>query len=129
MKFQKPLILILFAATAFAIYFNSLNNGFFLDDIHHITANPYLKTPANIPLFFTDFRTFSTAGAAHYRPMVLVSHSLNYYLGGLNPAGYRIMTLFLHVGSAFLIFLIVQSVLGKIIAYSDNETKKSGFPV
>ena len=127
MKFQKPLILILFAATAFAIYFNSLNNGFFLDDIHHITANPYLKTPANIPLFFTDFRTFSTAGPAHYRPMVLVSHSLNYYLGGLNPEGYRILTLLFHIGSAFLIFLIVQSIFSRIIARSGNETRLAGF--
>lgn len=126
MKFQKLLILSVLAVVAFVIYINSLNNGFFLDDTHHISANPYLKTPSNIPLFFKDYRTFSTAGAAHYRPMVLVSHSLNYYLDGLNPAGYRLMTLLMHIGSAFLIYLIVKTIFGMIIVHSDYETRESG---
>lgn len=95
------------------IYAGALNNGFHLDDYHHIVHNPYLKTLSNIPLYFTDPQTFSTFSGLshHYRPLVLTSHSINYWVGGLNPVGYHLVNLAFHGGSAFLVFLIVRALL------------------
>ncbi|MBI5197758.1 MAG: tetratricopeptide repeat protein, partial [Nitrospirae bacterium] len=37
--------------------------------------------------------------------------ALNHAIGGLNPAGYHLVNLIFHVGSAFLVFLIVRAIL------------------
>src|SRR3972149_3251888 len=99
----------LFILLGIGIYLNSLHNGFHYDDRHHIVGNPYIQNPGNIPLFFTDHRTFSVLSGVflHYRPLVLVSYAVNYYFGKLDPMGYHLVNLGFHIGSAFLLFLII----------------------
>ncbi len=106
-------VFFLVAIASTAIYFNSLNNGFHFDDIHHIVNNAYIRSLKNIPLFFVDLKTFSIYELTHYRPLLLVSHALNYYFGRLNPVGFHIGNLILHVGTAFLVFLVVQTMLDR----------------
>ncbi len=94
------------------VYFNSLENGYHFDDYHHIVDNPHLKDIRNIPSFFFDTTKFSKTGwQNHYRPLLLVTYALNYYAGRLQPVGYHVVNLAFHVGSAFLVFLIVESML------------------
>ena len=94
------------------IYFNSLKNGYHFDDYHHIVDNPHLKNIRNISSFFVDTTKFSKTGwQNHYRPLLLVTYALNYYYGRLQPAGYHVVNLAFHVGSAFLVFLIVEVML------------------
>ena len=108
------LVLFLIALLSAIIYSNSLRNPFHFDDTHHIIDNPYLKSLRHIPDIFTDTRAFSVweGNNRHYRPLLLLTHSINYAIGGLKPAGYRLVNLTFHAGSAFLIFLIVQAMLG-----------------
>ncbi|OGW41838.1 MAG: hypothetical protein A2132_05675 [Nitrospirae bacterium RBG_16_43_11] len=113
----KAGVLIFFVLFGLVIYFNSLKNDFHYDDRHHITTNAYIRSPGNIPLFFTEPRTFSSLSTRfrHYRPMVLASYAVNHYFGGLNPLGYHLVNLGLHVGSAFILFLIMHAMLeGKL---------------
>ncbi len=107
-------VLIIFILLGLGIYFNSLQNGFHYDDQHHIVRNPYIQSPGNIPFFFTEHRMFSALSGVflHYRPLVMVSYALNFYFGQLDPAGYHLVNLAFHVGSAFLLFLIVKAMLG-----------------
>ena len=94
------------------VYFNSLGNPFQFDDFHHIRDNLTIRNIKNIPSFFTDTRTFSAnPGRGHYRPLLLVTHAINYAIGGLNPVGYHLVNLAFHAGSAFMVFLIVQTML------------------
>src|SRR3990172_6891724 len=108
------LVLFLIALLSAIIYSNSLRNPFHFDDTHHIIDNPYLKSLRHIPDIFTDTRAFSVweGNNRHYRPLLLLTHSINYAICGLKPAGYRLVNLTFHAGSAFLIFLIVQGMLG-----------------
>src|SRR3970282_244863 len=112
----KLAILTFFILLSLGVYFNSLHNDFHYDDLHHIQKNFYIRDIKNIPLFFTEPRTFSALSgiAHHYRPFVMVSYAVNYYFGKLNPMGYHLVNLGLHVGSAFLLFLILESVLGGV---------------
>ncbi len=105
-----PLLLILILSGI--VFYNSLGNSFHFDDSHHIVDNPYLKSLKDIPELFTDTRTFSVweGNNRHYRPLLMLTYSINYAIGGLNPFGYHIVNLAFHVGSAFLIFLIVQAI-------------------
>src|SRR3990170_1655169 len=119
----RIIVFVFFALVGAGIYYNALQNDFHYDDHHHITLNPNIKNPANIPLFFTDPKMFSFLPGRflHYRPVVLVSYAVNYYLGRLNPAGYHMVNLIFHVGSAFLLFLIVNAMLG---AGLEDRSKK-----
>lgn len=113
---KHAVILIIFILVGFGIYFNSLQNGFHYDDQHHIVRNSYIQSPGNIPYFFTEHRMFSALSGVvlHYRPLVMVSYALNFYFGQSDPAGYHLVNLALHVGSAFLLFLIVEALLGGV---------------
>ncbi len=107
-------ILVVLAILGVGIYSNALQNGFHYDDLHHIVKNPHIRDINNIPSFFTNPETFSLKYKSHlhYRPLVMVSYALNYHFGKLNPAGYHLVNLAFHIGTAFLVFLILQAMLG-----------------
>jgi Flp pilus assembly protein TadD len=66
---------------------NTLPNTFHFDDAHVLENNVYLRSLRNVPLFFTDARTYSAfPGNCTYRPLVSVSLAVDYALaGGLFP--------------------------------------------
>ena len=110
-------VFILLIVLTGTVYLNSLNNGFHFDDIHHIVDNKYLRSLNNIPRFFIDIDTFSAESAVsggHFRPLVLTSHAVSYAISGANPIGYHIVSLIFHVGSAFMLFLIVKAILSGV---------------
>ncbi|MCC7202846.1 MAG: tetratricopeptide repeat protein [Nitrospirae bacterium] len=108
-------ILCLLAGIGIIVYINSFSNSFQYDDQVTIEHNRDIRTLGNIPRFFVKPKLLTAVilpqEAGHYRPFVITSYAINYAIGGLNPAGYHIVNLALHVGSAFLIFLIVQAML------------------
>ncbi|OGW41847.1 MAG: hypothetical protein A2132_05725 [Nitrospirae bacterium RBG_16_43_11] len=123
-------VFILLMVLSVTVYLNSLDNGFHFDDIHHIVENRYLRSLNNIPRFFIDIDTFSAESAVsggHFRPLVLTSHAVSYAISGANPVGYHIVSLIFHVGSAFMLFLIVRGMLGGCVEAQSRETLQSGF--
>ncbi|HUF17549.1 MAG TPA: tetratricopeptide repeat protein [Thermoanaerobaculia bacterium] len=76
----------------FAAYANHFDNSFHFDDSHVIQNNLYIHSLSNIPLFFTDARTFSSLPAnATYRPLLTLSYAIDYRLGnGLDPRQFHI---------------------------------------
>lgn len=107
-------ILILIAGISAALYVNSLQNSFHFDDQHFIVGNPYIRDISNIPSFFITPKhsSFEKAFTAHYRPFLVTSYAINYAIGGLNPAGYHLVNLLFHIGSSFLVYLILEAILG-----------------
>ncbi|MDZ4383986.1 MAG: hypothetical protein U0940_00735, partial [Nitrospirota bacterium] len=110
---KKAGLFLIFVFWAVLIYFNALRNPFHFDDVHHIQNNPAIIGVENIPSYFVDIRTFSIdhGNIGNYRPLLLMTHALNYWAGDLDPLGYHLVNLAFHIGSAFLIFLIVQAML------------------
>src|SRR3990172_4872050 len=110
---KKAGVLIIFILLGLGIYSNSLQNSFHYDDGHHIVQYPYIQSPKNIPSFFTEHRMFSGMSGLflHYRPLVMVSYALNYYFGRLEPSGYHLVNLALHIGSAYLLFLVIGHIM------------------
>ncbi|MCC6544410.1 MAG: tetratricopeptide repeat protein [Nitrospirae bacterium] len=111
--FRDIVILCLFLVIGSAIYKNSIGNPFHYDDQLYIEDNFNIRTLKNIPLFFTHPKTIASNPnkAGHYRPLVVMSHAVDYALGGLNPVSYHLTSLAFHVGSALLIFLILNTML------------------
>ena len=119
-KLSVALLLILLLAI---VYFNAMGNPFHYDDFHHVVTNQNIWDIKNIPTFFVDARTFSKDSVSgHYRPLLMTTHAINYAVGGGNTVGYHIVNLVFHMGSAFMLFLIVQDMLGSRVETQSQET-------
>ncbi len=103
---SRRFVFILLAVVAAATYWNSLDAPFVWDDdtaittnqsIHEIadSLNPPIETPV--------------AG----RPVVNLSLALNYAYGGLDPRGYHVVNLAVHLGCALLLFGVVRRTLAR----------------
>ena len=105
-KNKDKLFILLIIVIGFILYANTFNNQFFLDDESLIARNIYVKN-FNIDKIFT---TNVVAGAGmqsmFYRPIVLLSFALDYKLWGLNPVGFHLTNILIHILSAILIYLI-----------------------
>ena len=99
------------ALLALGVYANSLGNSFHYDDSHAIVGNPSIRSLANLPRVLVDPQAFSREPQmAMYRPLLVASYSLNYALGGLNPVGFRLVNLGLHVSCVLLLFRVLAAV-------------------
>jgi len=107
-------IFLLIAVISSAVYANSFQNSFHFDDQHFIVENTYIRDLKNIPSFFISprYSSFEQIFTSHYRPLLVTSYAINYALGGLRPGGYHAVNLLFHIGSAFLLYLIISAVLG-----------------
>jgi len=103
------------ALLSVAVYANSIPNGFVYDDDIYVVENPHIRDIKNIPSSFVHPEYLTSLGhKSHYRPLVMISYTINYWIGGLNPAVYRMTNLLFHIGTAFLLFLTVEAMLGQV---------------
>ncbi len=87
----SPLVVLgLVAGVAFVTFVNTLANPFFFDDADSVVENESIRSPSTA---FSPHPDSPTAG----RPIVNLSFALNYAVGGLNPFGYHVVSLLLHV--------------------------------
>ena len=107
-KPETDKVFFLFAGLGVLIYFNSLANGFVFDDNHYVTQNHLIK---NLDILALK-EIFSSFYKWDYLPLTHISLSLDYFLFGLNPMGYRITNISLHIVNAFLTYQLILLVLG-----------------
>jgi len=106
-------IFLLLALIALAVYFNSLNNAFVWDDHFLIENNDFIKDPRYIPQIFTTDLYHSHAEksvVAHsnfYRPIQALSFMADYHIWRLNPFGFHLGNLLLHIANGILVFIAV----------------------
>jgi protein O-mannosyl-transferase len=94
------------------VYGNTLNHGFVWDDINIIVDSPVTESLRNIPRFFVMEDT-AEGPTGYYRPITYVSFTLDRAVWGLNPVGYNITNLLLHVFVALLFFRVVAALFKK----------------
>lgn len=105
------LALILLLAVAVNIGFLR-NDSFFRDDYHFIVNNPSIRDIGNVPSFFTSLSTGSSSreNQVVYRPVAAATYALNYYIGGLDPLGYHVFNLAIHLFNILLVYLVIRAV-------------------
>ena len=90
-----------------ATYGNSLSNSFHYDDFHSIVENPHIRALENIPAFFSDPGLFSSMPErAMYRPLLLVTYALNYWVHGYEVFGFHLVNVALHTGCTIAVYLL-----------------------
>ncbi|MFQ5455959.1 MAG: tetratricopeptide repeat protein [Nitrospirota bacterium] len=118
MKFSKRwsslLSIVSISLIIVVIYYNSLDNSFHYDDYHSIVENSFIRGIGNIPSFFLTTLTFSgyERFAKSYRPLLLVSYTINYYFGKLDPYGYHLVNIIIHLLCSVFLYLIVKEITG-----------------
>jgi len=119
---KKIAILVLAVIIIGLVYSNSLSNSFIWDDFLVIVDNNFIKSWKNFPLVFTDsylspfvkrgccFFVDASFGSGEtsYRPVVTLSYFLDYSLWKLNPFGYHLTSLILHMINALLVYFLAN---------------------
>ena len=100
---------LLVALLAGAVYFNSLGNGFALDDIPLVRDNAQIRAPGELPAHFGQ-PYWPVEGIEHglYRPVTIASFTLNRALTGAGPAGFHALNLLLHATVCALVWFLVR---------------------
>ena len=101
------------------VYANSLSNSFVLDDFLVIVYNDFIKSSDNfLSIFSRDYLSPPSeikylgarnigSGESTYRPVVTASYFVDFFLWKLNPFGYHLTNLFLHIINALLLYFLV----------------------
>jgi len=91
----------------FLAYLPSINGGFVFDDSYKIANNIYLKDVKYWGEFFKgkeDQADFMIT----YRPLLMVTFSLNYFVSKLNTFGYHLINILIHLLNVYLLFLFLN---------------------
>lgn len=88
------------------VYYNSLSNGFVFDDDTIILSNPAIESTSNIPKFFTADEGFHKVIGRYYRPVVSSTYAIDYSIWKLDPYGYHLTNVIIHIICCVLLFKI-----------------------
>ena len=107
-KKKKALGFLFIVLVGIALYCNTLNSPFIYDDLHTIVENPYIKQSKYLPSLFDLSSIKDSAARSSYRPVLMLTFFLNYTFGGLNPFGYHLINITLHILNAILVFCLIN---------------------
>lgn len=108
LRYKISVIIFAAALTAvFALYGNTLGNGFTLDDHPVIENRETLRSLANIPHFFVESWHPNGAWGGNYRPLTVVTFALNWAVSH-EPWGFHLVNILLHALNVTLVFLLVR---------------------
>lgn len=114
---KRSLIISAIAILTFICFRYTLQNQFTLwDDDYYVTNDPYIKafTTENLKVIFTQDITKN-----NYHPLCMLSLAVNYHFSQLNPMGYYLTNILIHIANVILIFIFSLS-LGKRLKINEN---------
>jgi tetratricopeptide (TPR) repeat protein len=111
-KTKHLLPIALLVCVSAIVYFNSLSNGFVYDDLGTIVENIHIKSFANYLSSFYNPSYFKISGGeASYRPVATLSYYLLYAIFDVNPIGYHLTSVVLHIFNVILVYLMAHVIL------------------
>lgn len=119
---QERILPWLAALLAVAAFAPTLANGFVLDDEPVIVFNRLVKSLASVPVLLTTDYWEGSWGAGLrqnlYRPLVLMSFTLNYAAGGLTAWGYHLVNVVANAAVAAALWALARRLgLGPLPAF------------
>jgi len=113
-QFTKGFQILLIICLGILIYANSLHGEFLSDDICLVKNNTHIKNWSNIQEVFSGGRALGCGKAVDfYRPMQMVSYMFDYSFWRLDPFGYHLTNLFLHILVSLCVFWMLFLVYKK----------------
>jgi len=96
---------------AFAVYFNSLFNGFVYDDSYQILKNPWIRDIGHIrEIFSNSVWGFlgPSATSNYYRPVMHLIYMGTYHIFGPSAGGFHLVNVLFHAGASVMAFLVAS---------------------
>ena len=97
-----PVYLFLLTAVTILAYRPAWHGGFLWDDDAYVTNNELLTAPDGLRRIW-----FSFESPSQYFPLVYTTFRIERALWGLNPAGYHVVNVLLHVANALLVWRLM----------------------
>lgn len=97
------------AVISVVVFINTLSNTFVYDDSATIVNNNLIKNWKNLHAIFS-FHYFILSGELSYRPVVTLSYFIDYFLWGLNPAGFHLTNILLQTANTVLFYVFLKQV-------------------
>ena len=104
-KIQYTAIMILFAASVFFAYSNTINSPFVLDDSHAILENHVIRMNE---ITLKELAGFFNSNFVSDRLLPKFSFALNYFFGQYNVKGYHLVNIIIHVINGILLFFFIN---------------------
>ena len=100
---QNAVRLIILAAITFFAYIPAIGGNYIWDDDQYVTQNHTLQSLEGLGRIWLE-----PVATPQYYPLVFSSFWLEHHLWGLNPAGYHVVNVLLHICVAGFLFYILQ---------------------
>ncbi|MCL4378503.1 MAG: glycosyltransferase family 39 protein, partial [Actinobacteria bacterium] len=116
---NKKILFFLLILLPFLVYSNSLFNHFLRDDLDLIVINPLIKNFRFFPVYFKTNLFYSVYGlpSNFYRPMQTILYAIIYHIFGLNVVPYHLLNIFLHIGNAILIYVLLRKIYPENVSF------------
>lgn len=117
MKFlRNPYVIIILLGII--VYANTFPNEFLWDDEHFIIKNRYIKDIRYLPnIFKEDMGAGAYLRNNFYRPLQLIMYMIVFKFFKLNPVGYHLLNLVLHIFNALLLYMVITKLFNTKIAF------------
>ncbi|MEW9624239.1 hypothetical protein [Rhodanobacter geophilus] len=101
------LMLALAVAATAAVYWSGLSGDWLFDDYPNIVDNLGVQ-PTHADLASLVNAALSSPASEFKRPLASLSFALNYLAGGLNPFGWKLTNLVIHLLNGLLVFVLAR---------------------
>lgn len=99
---MRAVKVVLIVVVTLAAYLPAIQGGFIWDDDDYVTENQTLRSMDGLINIW-----LSPKSIPQYYPLVHTSFWVEYQLWGLNPMGYHLVNVLLHIGAAFLLWRLL----------------------
>jgi len=108
-KFQSVIFIALIVILGLLVYFNSLGGAFIWDDAGLIKGNLYIRSWSNLPKIFTS-NIWAGIGenSTVFRPLQIVTYLADYSIWNLDPRGYHLTNILLHILAALSLYWFIN---------------------
>src|ERR1700731_3928943 len=94
----------LLAAVCLVIYANGMTGTFTYDDKAIIRDNPHIRTPSRVAeIFTTSYFGGSRGSGSAYRPILLLSYAVQWWIHGRLPEAFHVVSVLLHITATLLL--------------------------
>ncbi|MCB0726044.1 MAG: tetratricopeptide repeat protein [Ignavibacteriae bacterium] len=107
--FKSIYCYIIIIVVTYLVFQNTLENNFVFDDESVIIGNTSIRDLSNIPKYFTAEEGFHKVIGRYYRPVISTTYALDYSVWELNPYGYHLTNIIIHIISCLLLFKILST--------------------
>ncbi|HEY4146293.1 hypothetical protein [Pinirhizobacter sp.] len=105
-----------------ATYWPATSGGFLFDDFPNIVDNASVQ-PDNVTVPNLVRAALSSPASEFRRPLASLSFAANYLIAGMNPYGFKVTNIFVHLLNGVLLFALITRIL-RFIHQSQSETQR-----